>query len=222
MEGRAMSDDYPVRFSVDYPDRDLNRLTTAFRIFTVIPIAIVLGTIGGYSGGGYDDGGAGTTIAIGGTGLLFFPPLLMLLFREKYPRWWFDWNLELLRFMNRVGVYVALMDDRYPSTDEHQSVRLDFPYPDAQRDLNRWLPLIKWLAAIPHYIVLFFLWIAAVILVIGAWFAILFTGRYPRGIFDFVEGVIRWHNRVAGYAFILVTDRYPPFSLGQATPATGP
>jgi hypothetical protein len=216
-----VSDDHPVRFAVEYPDRDLNRLTTAFRIFTVIPIAIVLGTIGGYSGGGYD-GGAGTTVAIGGTGLLFFPPLLMLLFREKYPRWWFDWNLELLRFVNRVGVYVALMDDRYPSTDEHQSVRLDFPYPDAQRDLNRWMPLIKWLAAIPHYIVLFFLWIAAVILVIGAWFAILFTGRYPRGIFNFVEGVIRWHNRVAGYAFILVTDRYPPFSLGQSSPAARP
>jgi hypothetical protein len=209
-----LNDDHPVRFSVDYPDRDLNRLTTALRIFTVIPIAIVLASIGGYTGGGYD-GGAGTTVAIGGTGLLFFPPLLMLLFREKYPRWWFDWNLELLRFLNRVGVYLALMDDRYPSTDDHQSVRLDFPYPDAKRDLSRGMPLIKWLAAIPHYIVLFFLWIAAVILVIGAWFAILFTGRYPRGIFDFVEGVIRWHNRVVGYAFILVTDSYPPFSLGQ-------
>ena len=208
-----MSDDYPLRFGVDYPDRSLNRLTTAFRIFTVIPIAIVLGTIGGYTGGGGYDEGAGTTIAIGGTGLLFLPPLLMLVFREKYPRWWFDWNLELLRFVNRVGVYVALMDDRYPSTDEHQSVRLDFPYPDAQRDLNRWLPLVKWLLAIPHYIVLFFLWIASVFLVIGAWFAILFTGRYPVGIFRFVEGVARWHNRVVGYAYILVTDRYPPFSL---------
>ncbi len=217
-----MSDDHPVRFAVDYPDRDLNRLTTGFRIFTVIPIAIVLASLGGYTGGGGYEGGTGTTVAVGGSGLLFIPPLLMLLFREKYPRWWFDWNLELLRFANRVGVYVALMDDRYPSTDEHQSVRLDFPYPDAPRELNRWLPLVKWFLAIPHYIVLFFLWFAGVILVIGAWFAILFTGRYPRGIFDFVEGVIRWHNRVVGYAFILVTDRYPPFSFGQSAPPAPP
>jgi hypothetical protein len=209
-----MNEDHPVRLSVEYPDRTLDRLSTAFRIFTVIPIAIVLGTIGGYTGGGGYDG-RGTTIAIGGSGLLFIPPLLMILFRQKYPRWWYDWNLELLRFTNRVGTYLALMNDRYPSTDEQQWVRLDFPYPDARRDLNRWLPLVKWFLAIPHYIVLFFLYIAVIIVVIGTWFAILFTGRYPRGIFDFVEGVIRWHNRVVGYAFILVTDRYPPFSLSQ-------
>jgi hypothetical protein len=206
-------DDYPVRFAVDYPDRQLNRLTTAFRIFTVIPIAIVLGTIGGYSarydGGSNAAGGA----AIGGAGLLVIPPLLLLLFREKYPRWWFDWNLELLRFMNRVGIYFALLDDRYPSTDDHQSVQLDFPYPDAKQELNRWLPLVKWLLAIPHYIVLFFLYIGAFFVVIAAWFAILFTGRYPRGLFDYIVGVARWHNRVTAYAFILVTDRYPPFQM---------
>ena len=213
-----MSDDYPVRFAVDYPDRELGRLTTAFRIFTVIPIAIVLASIGGYSGGGGFDGGSGgtgTTIAAGGSGLLVIPPLLMIVFRQKYPRWWFDWNLELLRFTNRVGTYLALMNDRYPSTDEQQAVRVDFDYPDVRQGLNRWLPLVKWLMAIPHYIVLFFLYVGVVVVVIVAWFAILFTGRYPRGIFDFVEGVIRWHNRVVGYAFILVTDRYPPFSLGQ-------
>ena len=208
-----MNDDYPLRFSVDYPDRALDRLATAFRMFTVIPIAIVLGSIGGYSGGGDFDGGSGTTIAVGGTGLLFLPPLLMILFRQKYPRWWYDWNLELLRFTNRVGVYLALMNDRYPSTDEQQSVRLDFGYPDAKQGLNRWLPLVNWFLAIPHYVVLFFLYVGVVLLVIAAWFAILFTGRYPRGIFDFVEGVIRWHNRVVGYAFILITDRYPPFRL---------
>jgi hypothetical protein len=213
-EERFINDDHPVRFSVDYPDRPLNRLSTAFRIFAVIPIAIVLGTIGGYSET-YGGNGDAETIAIGGTGLLFLPPLLMIVFREKYPRWWYDWNLELLRFTNRVGTYLALMSDRYPSTDERQWVQLDFPYPDAKRDLNRWLPLVKWLLAIPHYIVLFFLYIATVIVVIAAWFAILFTGRYPRGIFEFVEGVVRWHNRVVGYAWILVTDRYPPFSLSQ-------
>jgi hypothetical protein len=208
-----MGNDYPVRFSVEYPERDLNRLTTAFRIFTVIPIAIVLASIGGYTGT-YGTGPEATTVAIGGTGLLFLPPLLMLLFRHKYPRWWLDWNRELLRFSNRVGVYFALMDDRYPSTDEHQSVDLQIDPPDVERDLNRWLPLVKWLLAIPHYIVLFFLWIGAVFAAIGAWFAILFTGRYPRGIFGYIEGVIRWHNRVAGYALILVTDDYPPFRLG--------
>ncbi len=209
-----MNDGHPVRFSVDYPERELNRLTTFFRIFTVIPIAIVLGSIGGWSGDWWSDSGSNSgTVVIGGTGLLFLPPLLMIVFRQKYPRWWFDWNLELLRFSNRVCVYVALMEDRYPSTDEEQALHLDAPYPDARQGLNRWLPLVKWLLAIPHYIVLVFLWIGAVIAVIVAWFAILFTGRYPRGLFEYVEGVFRWHNRVAGYAFILVTDAYPPFSL---------
>jgi hypothetical protein len=208
-----MNQTYPVQFAVDYPDRTLNRVSTAFRIFAVIPIAIVLATIGGYSGEWGDGGARGTTVAIGGTGLLFIPPLLMILFRQKYPRWWYDWNLQLLRFSNRVGVYLALMDDRYPSTDEEQAVHLDTPYPDARDGLNRWLPLVKWLLAIPHYIVLAFLWLGALVAVVIAWFAILFTGRYPRGLFDYVEGVIRWHNRVIGYAFILVTDEYPPFRL---------
>lgn len=201
---------YPIRFSVDYPDRDLNRLTTFFRPFVAIPILIALGSVGGGTWQwSYDQG----STAAGAGGLLFFGPLLMILFRQKYPRWWFDWNRELLRFSNRVGIYLGLMDDRYPSTDEHQSVHLDFDYPDVPQELNRWLPLVKWFLAIPHYVVLFFLYIGAVVVVVTAWFAILFTGHYPRGLFDFVEGVIRWHNRVVGYAFVLITDRYPPFSL---------
>jgi len=194
---------YPVQFSVDYPDRTLDRLTTAFRIFVAIPILVVLGVV---------SAGRASVIAAGAGGLLFFGPLLLILFRQKYPRWWFDWNLQLLRFSNRVTAYLGLLDDRYPSTDEEQSVHLDLPYPDA-RQLNRWLPLVKWLLAIPHYIVLFFLVIGAVVAVIVAWFAILFTGRYPRGLFDYVVGVIRWSNRVTGYAMVLVTDEYPPFSL---------
>jgi hypothetical protein len=207
-------DEHPVRFAVDYPDRDLNRLTTAFRIFTVIPIAIVLGSVVGYSTQYYDEGGdTAGTVVVGGVGLLVIPPLLMILFRQKYPRWWFDWNLELLRFANRVLAYVALLDDRYPSTDERQSVTLDIPYPDARTDLNRWLPLVKWLLAIPHYIVLFFLYIGLLVVLIAAWFAIVFTGRYPRGLFDYVVGVGRWHNRVVGYAAMMATDRYPPFQL---------
>jgi Domain of unknown function (DUF4389) len=203
---------YPVQFSVDYPDRPLARLTTLFRIFTVIPIAIVLGTVSASTYQGSNRGNMNVIIA-GVGGLLFLGPLLMILFRQKYPRWWFDWNRELLRFSNRVTAYIALMDDHYPSTDEEQSVHLDFPYPDVPRELNRWLPLVKWFLAIPHYVVLFFLEIGAVVAVIIAWFAILFTGRYPRGLFGFVEGVIRWHNRVIGYALLLVTDRYPPFRL---------
>jgi hypothetical protein len=203
---------YPVQFSVDYPDRQLGRASTAFRILLVIPMLIVLGAV---SGGTWQwsYGHTTTAVAAGAGGLLFFAPLVTILFRRKYPRWWFDWNLELQRFTNRVAAYLALMDDRYPSTDEHQSVRLTYAYPDTRRELNRWLPLVKWFLAIPHYIVLFFLYVAAVIVVIGAWFAIVFTGRYPRGMFSFVEGVIRWHNRVIAYAATLVTDQYPPFRL---------
>jgi hypothetical protein len=162
----------------------------------VIPIAIVVGLI-----------------VNSGTGVLFLPVLLMILFRRKYPRWWFDFNLALQRLLNRVAAYALLMDDRYPSTDEHQAVHLDFPYPDAERDLNRWLPLVKWLLAVPHYVVLFFLYIGVIFVAIFAWFAILFTGRYPRGAFDHIEGVLRWSNRVIGYGFILITDAYPPFRL---------
>jgi hypothetical protein len=204
--------EYPVTLSITYPDRPLDRLTTFFRIFVVIPIAIVLGTVGGGTWHWNDNDGG--SVAAGTGGILFLAPLLMILFRRKYPRWWFDFNLQLQRFANRVTAYLALMDDRYPSTDEEQSVHLNYPYPDAATQLNRWLPLVKWLLAIPHYIVLFFLEIGAVVAVIIAWFAILFTGRYPRSLFSYVEGVIRWHNRVAGYAFVLVTDTYPPFRLG--------
>jgi hypothetical protein len=203
---------YPVQLSVEYPERDLNRLTTGLRVIVAIPVLIVASAVGGEVWGG--PGPTGREVAAGTGGVLFFAPLLLIVFRQKYPRWWYDWNLELLRFTNRVVAYLALMDDRYPSTDEHQAVALDFPYPDAKQSLNRWLPLVKWLLAIPHYIVLFFLTIGAIVAVIIAWFAILFTGRYPRGLFDYVLGVLRWGNRVTGYAFVLVTDQYPPFRLG--------
>jgi hypothetical protein len=200
-----------VAFSVDYPDRPLNRLTTGFRLI-VDPILIVAlpwrRGIGSYNAGGEPGPGAEAGRRGPGSGAAADDPV-----PQKYPRWWFDWNLEVMRFENRIAAFLALMDDRYPSTDEHQSVQLEFPYPDVQRDLNRWLPLVKWLLAIPHYIVLLFLWLAALVCVIIAWFAILFTGRYPRGLFDFVLGVFRWGNRVIAYAFVLVTDEYPPFRL---------
>jgi hypothetical protein len=203
---------YPVAFSVDYPDRELNRLSSALRIFAAIPILILAGLLDGSGVPGWGGWGYSGAVA-GGTGLVAIPTALMILFRKKYPRWWFDWNLELQRFGNRIGVYLALMEDAYPSTDERQAVHLDYGYPDVERDLERGMPIVKWLLAIPHYVVLLFLYIGALVAVIVAWFAILFTGRYPRGIFNYVEGVLRWHNRVVGYALTLVTDRYPPFRL---------
>jgi hypothetical protein len=205
-----MVSNYPVQFDVDYPTKPLDRLTTAFRLLIAIPILAVLTLL---SGAAFNDGDQSTrnSLVIGGAAV-FVPLVLMLVFRQKYPRWWFDWNLNLLRFSNRVTAYLALLDDRYPSTDEEQSVHLDFAYPET-RQMNRWLPLVKWLLAIPHYVVLFFLGIAALVSIFVAWFAILFTGRYPRSLFDLVVGVMRWSNRVNAYAFTLVTDQYPPFRL---------
>jgi hypothetical protein len=196
---------------IDFPDRDMDRMATFLRLIYAIPVVIVLALVGGSALG--DPARDGGSIGALGGGVLVAPILLMILFRHKYPRWWFDFNLELTRFSTRVFSYLALMSDRYPSTDEEQWVHLDLDYPNVERDLNRWLPLVKWFLAIPHYVVLLFLGIAAVFAVIIAWFAILFTGRYPRGIFDFVEGVLRWGLRVEAYAFLLVTDSYPPFRL---------
>ena len=186
---------YPVQFDVDYPEEPLDRASTLFRMIYSIPIYVIL--------------------IPASSGVLFLPLLLLILFRQKYPRWWFDWNLEMARFSNRVGAYSSLLRDEYPSTDEEQAVHLNMAYPDAAGQLNRWLPLIKWFLVIPHIIVLTFLGMASFIAIILAWFAILFTGRYPRGLFNFVVGVMRWSIRVTGYALFLVTDEYPPFRLSQ-------
>jgi hypothetical protein len=204
---------YPVSLLVDYPDRELNRLTSFFRLITVIPIAIILALVSNAAFNSDDKSAWMASLSAGG--MLFLATMLMLVFRQKYPRWWFDWNLALTKFGTRVGAYVALLRDEYPSTDEDQSVHIEIPYPDAKNGLNRWLPLVKWLLAVPHYIILFFLVIAAFFAVIVAWFAILFTGRYPKGLFDFVVGVMRWSLRVSAYAALLTTDSYPPFTLGE-------
>ncbi|MGB0873229.1 MAG: DUF4389 domain-containing protein [Solirubrobacterales bacterium] len=205
------ADDYPTDIQIDFPDRELNRTTTFFRLFTVIPIAIILSAIGGafYAYGGDGAGASGATAG----GLLVLPTALMIIFREKYPRWWFDFNYQLLAFMNRVGAYFLLLSDRYPSTDTDQYVHLRLEYPNVDTDLNRFMPLVKWLLAIPHYVALFFLGIGVFFATVFAWFAILFTGRYPQDIFDFVVGYIRWYNRVVAYVAVLTTDKYPPFRL---------
>jgi hypothetical protein len=203
--------DYPANLTVDYPDRNLNRLTTFFRIFVAIPILIIIGLISSGSVS-WGFGMENYQYAAGAGGLLFLPLILMLLFRKKYPKWWFDWNLALTSFSYRVSTYLYLLRDEYPSTDEEQAVHVDITPPNAQ-ELNRWLPLVKWFLAIPHYIVLFCLGIAALVVIIIAWFAILFTGRYPKSLFEFVVAVMRWSLRVLVYAFILTTDKYPPFSF---------
>jgi len=178
--------DYPVSFSVDYPEK-LDRLSSFFRLIWSIPGGIVFG--------------------------LFAATSLMILFRQVYPRWWFDFGLELNRYSYRVGAYLFLLTDQYPSTVDSQSVHLEIVYPDVKKDLNRYLPIVKWLLALPHYIVLVLLAVGALVATVIAWFAILFTAKYPRGLFDFVVGVCRWAARVNAYAFFLTTDKYPPFSL---------
>jgi hypothetical protein len=213
--------EYRARLQIDYPET-LDRLTSFFRVIWIIPIAIILGLVSGTgetvtntvvlnqagdvirrtrdTAGGLASGLAAATA-------------LMIIFRYRYPRWWFDFARELTRFTARVGAYAALLTSQYPSTVEEQSVHLEIDYPDVEQDLNRWLPIVKWLLAIPHYIVLAVLWSIAVVVIIIAWFAILFTGSYPRSLFDYVVGVARWSLRVQAYAFLLVTDQYPPFSL---------
>jgi membrane protein YdbS with pleckstrin-like domain len=205
---------YAARLEIDYPE-ELDRVTTFFRLIWILPIAVVYGLISAVASWSVvTETGETISRSSGGiAGGLFAATLLMIVFRQRYPRWWFDFAREFARFGLRVGAYFGLLTDQYPSTVEQQSVHLEIDYPDVEQDLNRWLPLVKWFLAIPHYVVLAVLWVGAIITIVIAWFAILFTGRYPRGLFDYVVGVARWTLRVEAYAFLLVTDDYPPFTL---------
>ena len=209
--GGSGGDDYPVQLSIDYPETS-NRLSVLLRIILIIPIAIVAAAVSGAIITGIPDlDEALAPFFVGG--YIFLGPLLMILFRKKYPKWWFDWNLALARFSTRIEAFLLLLRDEYPSTDEEQAVHLDIEYPDAENDLNRFLPIIKWLLAIPHYILLIVLGLMALVVTILAWLLILILGRYPQGMFDFVVGVIRWATRVGAYMWLLTTDQYPPFRL---------
>jgi hypothetical protein len=204
---------YPATLNIDYPEES-DRLTVVFRLLVALPVLIIWALLFGRSNG---PGSAenGTTVVYYGVGLVIVPTMLMILFRKKYPKWWFDWNLELSRFTARVFAYLLFLRDEYPSTDEEQAIHLEIQYPDAATELKRGMPLVKWFLALPHFIVLEFLNAAVVFVSIVAWFAILITGRYPRSLFDFVVGVMRWGLRVAAYAILLTTDEYPPFSLSE-------
>jgi len=213
----AASTPYAASLTVDYPER-LDRLSTFLRALWAVPIFILLSLLTA-TGNETVITETGETIASSGGGILAglaFATALMIVIRMRYPRWWFDFARELTRFGARVGAYVALLTDRYPSTVDEQSVHLQIDYPEVDRDLNRWLPLVKWILAIPHYVVLILLMIGAALAIVIAWFAILITGRYPQPLFNYVVGVGRWSLRVNAYAFLLVTDRYPPFSLKAA------
>jgi Domain of unknown function (DUF4389) len=213
---------HPARLEIDYPEGRQDILSTLFRFIWVIPIAIILSLI--------TDAGQTVTYRVflnesgevirrtrdtaeGLASGLATATALMIIFRQMYPRWWFDFALEVTRFSYRVGAYSLLLTDKYPSTVDEQSIHLELDYPDVPKDLNRYMPIVKWLLAIPHYIALAFLTVGVVVVTIYAWFSILFTGNYPRGVFDFVVGVLRWALRVNAYAFLLITDRYPEFSL---------
>lgn len=205
---------YPASLNIDYPGK-LDRMSTFFRLILSIPIMIIAGILTSF-GGSTSTNESGQVISESGgsiAGALFAATLLMILFRQRYPKWWFDFNLELNRFTTRVGAYLFLLTDKYPSTEDEQSVKLNLEYPDAKKELNRWLPLVKWFLAIPHYFVLLVLILTTMLVTIIAWFSILFTGRYPKDLFEFVVGVGRWSLRVSAYAFLLTTDKYPPFSL---------
>jgi hypothetical protein len=183
---------HPVTFDIAYPER-LNRWLILVKWLLAIPHLIIANLLDNVAQ------------------LLAFVAFFTILFTGKWPEGMFKFTVGCLRWQYNVYAYVLLLRDEYPpfSFDPGQyAVAFDVAYPEK---LNRWLVFVKWLLIIPNLIVFLLVALAWAITLIVAWFAILFTGRYPRGLFDFAVGVMRWSARLNAYVY-LMTDKYPPFS----------
>ena len=198
-----MSNQIETQIDVSLTER--NRLTAFFRIILVVPVFIFVSSFSPATA--FSDDAAGIL-----AGLMALPAGLAIVVRQVYPSYVLAFNEALLSLQTRVDVYLVLLTDEYPSIEENDLVSVTFPEVDAKQ-LNRWLPLIKWLLAVPLYIVGIVYIIYAALLTLLGWFSILFTGKYPEVCAEGVVGTIAYWNRVIGYAFLLVTDEYPTFSL---------
>jgi cobalamin synthase len=197
---------YPVSFDVEPQTADRNRLTTAFRLILAIPQVLIVGSPGSISFGANSGTGAfGAVVSV--TSVLSW---FAILFTGRYPRGLWDLAKMYMRWRANVVAYVALLRDEYPpfGTGAY-AVTFDVEYPEQS---NRWSVAFRLILAIPQLLALVVVLLAWVVTVIIAWFAILFTGRYPQGLYGFGVGVQRWTLRVQAYLF-LMRDEYPPFSL---------
>ena len=198
-----MSNQIETVVTVQLENRD--RKSVLLRIFLVVPMAIFISAFTAWSGS--------TEASTFLSGLLFLPVLLALVFRGIYPSYILDFNRSLLALSTRVTAYILLLNDKYPSIEESADVKITFPDDEGGAKLNRYMPLVKWLLAVPLYLVGLVYTIYGIAVLIFTWFTILFTGKMPAFSADVLLGVTKYWNRVYGYAFLLVTDEYPSFSL---------
>ena len=198
-----MSNQIETVVTVQLENRD--RKSVLLRIFLVVPMAIFISAFTAWSGS--------TEASTFLSGLLFLPVLLALVFRGIYPSYVLDFNRSLLALSTRVTAYILLLNDKYPSIEESEDVKITFPDVEGGAKLNRYLPLVKWLLAVPLYLVGLVYTIYGIAVLIFTWFTILFTGKMPAFSGEVLLGVTKYWNRVYGYAFLLVTDEYPSFSL---------
>jgi hypothetical protein len=194
-----------IETQIDVTLTERNRVTAFFRLILAVPALIFVSSFA--PSAAFSDEAAGIF-----AGLLAVPAGLAIVVRQVYPSYVLVFNEALLSLQTRVDAYLVLLTDEYPSIEENDIVSVTFPEVDAKQ-LNRWLPLIKWLLALPLYLVGIVYFIYATLLTLLGWFSILFTGRYPEVCAEGVVGTIAYWNRVVGYAFLLVTDEYPTFSL---------
>ena len=198
-----MSNQIETAITVQLDNRD--RKSVLLRIFLVVPMAIFISAFTAWSGS--------TEASTFLSGLLFLPVLLALVFRGIYPSYILDFNRSLLALSTRVTAYILLLNDKYPSIEESEDVKITFPDVEGGAKLNRYMPLVKWLLAVPLYIVGVVYAFYGLAVLIFTWFTILFTGKMPAFSGEVLLGVTQYWNRVYGYAFLLVTDEYPSFSL---------